>query len=293
VLLSSSKTTPQTLSQHYRVLIVEDNEINLDVACALVEKLGHSVTAAKDGASALKSMHNKQFDLALLDINLPDIDGVTLSQQLKAIAQEKQIAFKTIAVSAHVFNEDITKFIESGFDGFVSKPVQMKKLKPSIAKVMFNVEGIIVDENSTIVSSKEKITETVLFEEESDERCHLAQLEDSLAGFHLFDEEIPNQDIEYLGIEKVKQLSQLFCLQIDSEYNELSNLSAAEQQAKLHKFKGAAIGLGLVKLYQLCQQHEFNLNGKKLNENQLLKITELAQLSKAALESYANNLGAH
>ncbi len=128
---------PQALSQSYQVLIVEDNEINLDVACALVEKLGHKVTAAKDGASPIKYMHNNHFDLALLDINLPDIDGVTLSQQLKVIAKEKQTSLKTIAVSAHVFNEDIAKFIDSGFDDFVAKPVQMKKLKPSIAKVMF------------------------------------------------------------------------------------------------------------------------------------------------------------
>ena len=98
----------QALPQRYQVLIVEDNEINLEVACALVEKLGHKVTAANDGESALKCMHNNHFDLALLDINLPDIDGVTLSQQLKVIAKEQQSPFKTIAVSAHVFNVENT-----------------------------------------------------------------------------------------------------------------------------------------------------------------------------------------
>ena len=272
---------PQVLSQRYQVLIVEDNEINLEVACALVEKLGHSVISAKDGTSAVKSMQDNHFDLALLDINLPDIDGVTLSQQLKAMAKEKQIPLKTIAVSAHVFNEDITKFIESGFDGFVAKPVQMKKLKPAISKVMFNFEELANQKNELpLIQNKEpdnSITQSV----------------DTLSNFNeflLFDVNIPNQDIEYLGSDKVKQLAQLFCQQVDNEYSNFSSLPAIDQQAKLHKLKGAAIGLGLVRLYQLCHKLETNINDKKLTKQQLLMIEELTQLSKESLNQYTESL---
>ncbi len=234
------------MSQRYQILIVEDNEINLEVACALVTKLGHSVTPAKDGTSALKSMLDNHYDLALLDINLPDIDGVTLSQQLKAMAKEKQQPLKTIAVSAHVFNEDIAKFIESGFDGFVAKPVQMKKLKPSIAKVMFNVKGSVSQR--------------------------------------------AEQGIEYLGSGKVKQLALLFCQQLNSEYSDFSSLSAIAQQALLHKLKGAAIGLDLVRLHQLCHKFEINIKDKKLTMQQLLIIDELTKLSKESLNQYAKSL---
>ncbi|PKH89156.1 TMAO reductase system sensor histidine kinase/response regulator TorS [Colwellia sp. Bg11-28] len=286
---------PQALSQYYQVLIVEDNEINLDVACALVEKLGHKVTAAKDGASALKCMHNNRFDLALLDINLPDIDGVTLSQQLKVIAKEKQTPFKTIAVSAHVFNEDIAKFIKSGFDGFVAKPVQMKKLKPSIAKVMFNVRGFV---NQEVEGGAEQETEPCLeLKVEMPEAVVIASTnKDSLvesqelSEFLLFDADIPNQDIEYLGSDKVIQLTRLFCQQIDNEYSNFSSLSAIDQHAKLHKLKGAAIGLGLVRLYQLCHTLEINTEDNKLTSSQLLMIDELAQLSKRSLNQYAQSL---
>ena len=286
---------PQALSQYYQVLIVEDNEINLDVACALVEKLGHKVTAAKDGASALKCMHNYRFDLALLDINLPDIDGVTLSQQLKVIAKEKQTPFKTIAVSAHVFNEDIAKFIKSGFDGFVAKPVQMKKLKPSIAKVMFNVRGFV---NQEVEGGAEQETEPCLeLKVEMPEAVVIASTnKDSLvesqelSEFLLFDAGIPNQDIEYLGSDKVIQLTRLFCQQIDNEYSNFSSLSAIDQHAKLHKLKGAAIGLGLVRLYQLCHTLEINTEDNKLTSSQLLMIDELAQLSKRSLNQYAQSL---
>jgi two-component system sensor histidine kinase TorS len=284
VFLSPVKSVPQSsllsqpLPQRYQVLIVEDNEINLDVACALVEKLGHSVTAAKDGASAVKCMHSKLFDLALLDINLPDIDGVTLSQQLKVIAQEKQITFKTIAVSAHVFNDDITKFIESGFDGFVAKPVQMKKLKPSIAKVMFNIAGKVTQE------SESKPIEVITGQYEED-----SEGEDFNA-FVLFDASIPNQDIEYLGADKIKQLMLLFCQQVTSEYSALINLTPSEQQAQLHKLKGAAIGLGLIRLYQLCLSYESSHTGKILSEKQCTTLTELMIQSTAALQEYAKGL---
>jgi len=295
VLFLPPQTTPQVLSQRYQILIVEDNEINLEVACALVQKLGHSVTAAKDGSSALKSMLDNHYDLALLDINLPDIDGVTLSKQLKAMVKEKEQPLKTIAVSAHVFNEDIAKFIESGFDGFVAKPVQMKKLKPAIAKVMFNVEGIASQEVEQDIEKAEVIAKDnglPLIQSEVLDNT-IAVSENTLTDFSeflLFDANIPNQDIEYLGSDKVKQLTQLFCQQVNSEYSDFSGLPAIEQKAKIHKLKGAAIGLGLVRLYQFCHQLEASLKDEQLNDEQLLMIAEFMHQSKDVLNEYANTL---
>ncbi|MFT7007553.1 MAG: two-component system sensor histidine kinase TorS [Colwellia sp.] len=279
------------LSQRYSVLIVEDNEINLDVACALVEKLGHSVTAAKDGTSARKHMLENHYDLALLDINLPDIDGVMLSKQLKAIAKEKQHHLKTIAVSAHVFNEDITKFIASGFDGFVAKPVQMKKLKPSIAQVMLNVVGSpnlshkknklpIFQKNESNIATISKAKEgNDLPDDKNDYRHSL-----------LFDFTILNQDVEYLGSDKVKQLALLFCRQVNTEYSDFYKLSADQQEQKLHKLKGAAIALGLVRLHHLCQQLESHCQARILSKQQLHVLDGLINLSSVELHQYAKNI---
>jgi two-component system sensor histidine kinase TorS len=274
-LFKSSIVTTQT----FTVLIVEDNDINLEVVCALTEKLGHKVTAAKDGASALKFMQSQSFDLALVDINLPDIDGVTLSQQLKVIAQEKQTSLKTIAVSAHVFNEDINKFISSGFDGFVAKPVQMKKLKPSIAKVMAN-EDILLDHQENKISATANDTDN----------SNLLVDGTDLSQYQIIDMSIPNQDIEYLGAEKIKQLIVLFCQQIAGEYHDFSNISIEEQRAKLHKLKGAAIGLGLVRLYQLCKVLEQAVETEKLSAEQCETITKLMEVSKNRLDKYAESL---
>jgi two-component system sensor histidine kinase TorS len=284
------------LSQRYNVLIVEDNEINLDVACALVGKLGHSVTTASDGTSALKYMLENQYDLALLDINLPDIDGVELSKKLKSMAKSRQEPFKTIAVSAHVFNEDIAKFIASGFDGFVAKPVQMKKLKPTITQVMLNVEGLLnqniesgeIATVTTISKANENVKSSNLATESEVQKSNDFPIADS--DFLLFDLEIPTQDIEYLGRDKVKQLALLFCQQVNNEYREFANLTLRQQQQKLHKLKGAAIALGLVRLYQLCHHLESHCQVEQLSEHQLLTLEELKAQSLTVLQEYVNNL---
>jgi two-component system sensor histidine kinase TorS len=288
-LLSQSQAKLPLLSHYYQILIVEDNDINLDVACALVEKLGHCVTGAKDGTSALKFMLDNHYDLALLDINLPDIDGVTLSQQLKTMAQEKQEPLKTIAVSAHVFNEDIAKFIESGFDGFVAKPVQMKKLKPSIDQVMFNVEGFVKpnDEQNKILGVNEKVDGIASTSENS--RTFTDDKSDYRNSL-IFDFDIPNQDIEYLGSEKVKQLAFLFCQQVKEEYGDFSPMTSNQQEQKIHKLKGAAIALGLVRLHHLCQELELHCKTEKLNKEQLQTLDSLITLSSYELNQYVKNI---
>jgi len=86
------------------------------------------------------------------------------------------------------------------------------------------------------------------------------------------------------------QLTQLFCQQVNSEYNDFSSLTAIEQKSKLHKLKGAAIGLGLVRLYQVCHKLEINIKDKKLTMQQELMIDELTQLSKESLNQYAESL---
>jgi two-component system sensor histidine kinase TorS len=229
-------------------------------------------------------MQSNTFNLALLDINLPDTDGVTLSQQLKVIAKEKGDTLVTIAVSAHVFNEDITKFISSGFDGFVAKPVQMKKLKPCIAKVMFKTVELIGTD----------IEKSVEIELDNDEVAKIRSKEShnlfDQNEFPIFDANIPNQDTEYLGNQKVKQLTELFCQQVNSEYSDFSNLSAIAQEEKLHKLKGAAIGLGLVRLYELCKHLEVSTKHTKLDEKHLLMLEALIHLSKNSLRQYAQTL---
>ncbi len=255
----------------FRVLIVEDNQINRDVACALVQKLGHEVYSACDGASALELYAHQDVDLALLDINLPDIDGVELAIRLRERAEHNHRQLKTIAVSAHVFKDDITKFIDSGFDGFIAKPVQMKRLKSTISKVMANVE-CTDDTYQSPMGSKD-----VMF-----------------SNSDLLNTNILTQDLKYLGAEKIIELGHLFCRQAQSDYSVFYSLDATQQATLLHKLKGAAAGLGLVALYDRCQQLEelckTSCENKVLSESQLSALDLLIVDSVEQLQNYIQEL---
>lgn len=258
-------------NSYFRILIVEDNQINRDVACGLLQKLGHQVYSAYDGASALELYAHQDVELALLDINLPDIDGVKLAVQLRSMAEHRQRQLKTIAVSAHVFKDDITKFIDSGFDGFIAKPVQMKRLKSTISKVMVN--AMCTDD----VYQSPMVSKDVIF---------------SNSG--LLNTDILEQDLKYLGVEKVIELGHLFCRQTLSDYSDFALLDAAQQEALLHKLKGAAAGLGLVALYDSCQQLEASCKNscenKVLSESQLSELDLLIAHSVDQLQSYIQQL---
>jgi two-component system sensor histidine kinase TorS len=242
-----------------KILVVEDNQVNLEVAVGLTEKLGHDVIAVTDGKSAIDEIYNQNFDLALLDINLPDTDGVTLSKALKSMAIQQDHQLKTIAVSAHVFKEDIEKFIAQGFDNFIAKPMQMKRLIPAIQKVMTNSEEQTVEEE---VNDKQD----------------------------LFDETILNDDLPYLGADKIKHLVSLFEQQAQGFIAQLRLGTSIEQKDLLHKFKGAAHGVGLIELHSLCQKYEQQISAEILSKSELTTLGEMLIDSLPLLLKYRDNL---
>lgn len=270
------------LSQCYKVLIVEDNAINLEVACALVSKLGCDVVSAKDGATALAVYQQQAIDLALLDINLPDINGVELAEKLRKIAAKKQQNLKTIAVSAHVFKEDIAKFLASGFDGFIAKPVQMKRLKTSLSKVMSNV--VPHHQPATLQVQEPQLASATITDDLDGIDHSEAPVNTQLA---IFDAEILMQDLPYLGKEKIIALANLFCQQARSDYSDFSSLTALAQENLLHKLKGAAIALGLRSLHQRCQGLELSAKTTALSSEQLLQLENSIASAVLALEKFS------
>ncbi|MGB1281184.1 MAG: response regulator, partial [Vibrio cyclitrophicus] len=120
-----------------KVILIEDNPVNCIVAEGFLNNLGHDVVIATTGQEARAIFSEQEFDIALVDINLPDCDGVELIQQLKedALQHEQSATRKVppmIAVSAHVFNEEVESYLASGFDGFLPKPLEKEALSQLI-----------------------------------------------------------------------------------------------------------------------------------------------------------------
>jgi two-component system sensor histidine kinase BarA len=111
-----------------RVLLVDDNEINLKLASELIRLWGHIVTSVDHGDKALEVFDSQTFDLVVLDIQMPDIDGVTLLQTMRKRRPDDQTTV-FVALTANVLNDEAGRLIELGFDYFLSKPIDEDKFR--------------------------------------------------------------------------------------------------------------------------------------------------------------------
>lgn len=110
-----------------RVLLVDDNQVNLKLAGELIRLWGHEVVEAENGIEALKYYEQEVFDIIILDIQMPDIDGVSLLQMMR----EHNPGDRTpiVALTANVLNDEAGRLIELGFDYFLGKPLDEDKFR--------------------------------------------------------------------------------------------------------------------------------------------------------------------
>jgi two-component system sensor histidine kinase BarA len=108
-------------SDSKRVLLVDDNRVNLKLASELIRLWGHEVTEAEHGSKAFEIYRSQSFDLIILDIQMPDIDGVSLLQMMREHNPEDQTP--VVALTANVLNDEADRLLELGFDYFLGKPI--------------------------------------------------------------------------------------------------------------------------------------------------------------------------
>jgi len=113
------------------VLVVEDNDLNRRLFVDLLTTRGHTILEATDGPSALDIAEKKQPDLILMDIQLPSVSGLEITQQIRKM-QIKQP--KIVAVSAFALKQDADKAIEAGCDDYISKPISIGSFFATIDK---------------------------------------------------------------------------------------------------------------------------------------------------------------
>jgi CheY-like chemotaxis protein/anti-sigma regulatory factor (Ser/Thr protein kinase) len=116
-----------------KVLVVEDNKVNRLFLSEMLEKNGMKVVNAEDGAEAVDAVKNEHFDLVLMDIQMPRMDGVEAAQKIRRIKGGNSL--KIIALTAYAMQGDRDKFLESGMDEYVAKPVDIGELNSVIKKV--------------------------------------------------------------------------------------------------------------------------------------------------------------
>ncbi len=118
-----------------RILLAEDNPVNQKLAVRLLEKLGHRVTVAENGQQALAATRKGEFDLVLMDVQMPGMDGFEVAAAIRLEEESSGAHMPIIAITAHAVKGDRERCLAAGMDGYVAKPVQPKELYAAIEHV--------------------------------------------------------------------------------------------------------------------------------------------------------------
>jgi PAS domain S-box-containing protein len=130
---ASSPTAP-TRSLH--VLLAEDHPVNQKLVSVLLTKMGHTFELAEDGQQALTQWASQHFDLVLMDVMMPQVDGLEALAQLRAAEVGTGQRTPVLMVTAHAMTGDRERFLAAGADGYVSKPISPKLLAAEMARVL-------------------------------------------------------------------------------------------------------------------------------------------------------------
>lgn len=214
------------------IFMVEDIELNIVVAKSLLERLGHEVTVAMRGDQALAMFKPEDYDLVLLDIQLPDMTGFDIAQKLR---QQYQDLPALVALTANVVN-DKTEYLAKGMDEVLNKPLSVKAITHVIENLVLSCSHEIDENDDSLDSSN--TTQTNMIDT-------------------LLDLEMLTSYVEIVGTEPVYTSIAMFEKMMPDYLAILdSNMTAKDQDGikfEAHKIKGAAGSIGLKHIQQVAQ----------------------------------------
>jgi CheY-like chemotaxis protein len=120
--------------QAIKILLVEDNELNQKFAIAVIRKLGHELDIASNGRIGVDLYKSKSFDLILMDIQMPEMNGIEATQAIRKLEAEngKGAHIPIIAVTAFAMEQDKRNCMDAGMDDFIAKPYKPYELEQKI-----------------------------------------------------------------------------------------------------------------------------------------------------------------
>ncbi|MDO6685347.1 MULTISPECIES: aerobic respiration two-component sensor histidine kinase ArcB [unclassified Agarivorans] len=214
------------------ILLVEDVELNVTIAKALLEKLGHYVVVAMTGKEALAAFEPDMFDLVLLDIQLPDMTGFDIAKQWQQQYQAADLP-PLVALTANVVNSK-NEFAKAGMVDVIHKPINQNAVVHCFNQVFAIGEEAAVEE---VISPKQALSRSSL---------------------PILDLDLVEQFCDTIGVKVLNDSINLF-KQVMPDYMKIleSNLFAKDQDgiaSEAHKIKGAAGSIGLARIQRLANK---------------------------------------
>ena len=119
-----------------RVLVADDNPLNLRLATRILREMGHSGVLVPDGRKALEALRAQSFDVALFDVTMPDMGGLEALAELRAWERSGRRRTPVIMVTAYDLPEDRRRMLDAGADGYVAKPLDAERLRDELQRVL-------------------------------------------------------------------------------------------------------------------------------------------------------------
>jgi signal transduction histidine kinase/CheY-like chemotaxis protein/streptogramin lyase len=124
------------IKQSWRILVAEDNRINQKLAVKLLESMGYQATVVENGRQVLSALKESSFDLVLMDVQMPDMDGLEATSIIRAREAGSSSHIPIVAMTAHAMIGDREQCLKAGMDGYISKPVSRTELALVIERAM-------------------------------------------------------------------------------------------------------------------------------------------------------------
>ena len=118
-----------------RILLAEDNIINQKLATKILQKMGHTVTVASDGKETLSILGTGTFDLILMDVQMPNMDGLEATRIIREQEKATKSHIPIFAMTAYAMKGDREKCLDAGMDGYMAKPINVKEFQETLKKM--------------------------------------------------------------------------------------------------------------------------------------------------------------
>jgi len=233
----------------FTLLVADDNQLNQLVAVKWLEKTGASINVANDGVEAVRMSEENDYDLILMDIQMPVMDGLEAAM----LIHSKKPAVPIIALSAAVMESDIQNSFEAGMIGHINKPIDEKELYQTLSKCLH------VDRNYT-----------------TEEKQALKKQESQLPELDGFDLEQALRNLDY-DEDLYEELLLEFKKQLDTDFKDIISLIKSDHQNApilIHTLKGVSGTLGAMELYDICIQIDKAFKTKQPVTSSMLKKLE-------------------
>ncbi|WP_432695653.1 AAA family ATPase [Marinobacterium sp. YM272] len=240
------------------ILLVEDSPINQEVTAELLRSAGHTLSIADDGFTAL-SMHNDHdYDLVLMDIHLPEMDGTEVTKRMRLHSDPRKAQVPVVALTAAVTSEDMQRYEQAGITTVIAKPLNFQELEQTLFAL----------------SSEDSEPQRDLNLEET---CS-----DSFINHALL-----NQHRSLLGPEQMHSLLEKMKAQSSALLDQLEQEEPTNHRYLMHKLAGVSANFGLAKMARECINYEAL---DQISADELKALRSLWEMSISALESEDSSL---